>query len=114
MKPSMRLSMRSLRPVSFDRAIGPSSEGDGLAFDEVVGPDVVRTLWPETDAGPVLQPEPVPLWLRLWNLQLRQANRPRDALRADQDPISTWHGTGVFCGGVAPILTKSTTTRRIS
>ena len=34
-------------------------------MDEVIGPDMIGTLWPETDAGPVIQPQSPLLWLLL-------------------------------------------------
>jgi len=39
------------------------------SHDEVVGPDVVRPSRPETDAGPVVEPQPSPLRLLHGNLQ---------------------------------------------
>ena len=36
---------------------GPSVDGDGPGFDEVVGPDVVEPLRPEPDAGAVGEPQ---------------------------------------------------------
>jgi hypothetical protein len=41
----------------------------GAVLDEVVGPDVVRTLGPQPDAGAVRQPEPAALGLLGRNLQ---------------------------------------------
>jgi len=41
----------------------------GAIFDEVVGPDVVGMLRPETDARAVIEPEPPALGLLMWNLQ---------------------------------------------
>ena len=52
----------------------------GPALDEVVGPDVVRTLGPQTDAGPVVQPEPPLLRLLLWDLQPLPPPYPLDPL----------------------------------
>jgi hypothetical protein len=41
----------------------------GAVFDEVVGPDVVRTFGPQPEARPVRQPEPATLGLLLGDLQ---------------------------------------------
>src|SRR6056297_1328625 len=41
----------------------------GAILDEVIGPDMVRPLRPEPDAGAIVQPEPAPLLLLRWNLQ---------------------------------------------
>lgn len=41
----------------------------GPALDEVVGRDMVRPLWPQTDAGPIVEPEPTSPGLLLRNLQ---------------------------------------------
>jgi hypothetical protein len=53
----------------------------GPALDEVVGPDVVWTLWPETDAGSIIQPEPALLRLLLWDLQPLPPPDPLDLLQ---------------------------------
>ena len=34
-------------------------------MDEVIGPDMIGELWPEADAGPIIQPKPALLWLLL-------------------------------------------------
>ena len=34
-------------------------------MDEVIGPDMIGALWPEADAGPIIQPQPALLWLLL-------------------------------------------------
>ena len=34
-------------------------------MDEVIGPDMIGSLWPEPDSGPVIQPQPTLLWLLL-------------------------------------------------
>jgi len=71
---------RSELPVDPDRQTLPAELVDeiehaelpsivGSAFNEVVRPNVVRTLWPETDAGPIIQPKPPLLRLLLWDLQ---------------------------------------------
>src|SRR6056297_1726426 len=41
----------------------------GAILDEVIGPDMVRPLRPEPDAGAIVQPEPAPLLLLRWDLQ---------------------------------------------
>jgi len=41
----------------------------GAILDEVVGPDMVRIFRPQTDAGPVVQPEPTLLRLLLRDFQ---------------------------------------------
>ena len=41
----------------------------GAVVDEVIGPDMVRTLRPKPDAGAVVQPQPTPLRLPRRNLQ---------------------------------------------
>lgn len=41
----------------------------GSVLDEVAGPDVVWTLWPEMHAGPIVQPKPPFLPLPLWDLK---------------------------------------------
>src|SRR5208283_3710726 len=51
----------------------------GAILDEVVGPDMVRMLGPQTDAGSVIEPEPLPLWLLCRDLQPLP---PPDALDA--------------------------------
>jgi hypothetical protein len=35
----------------------------GSILDEIIGPDVVGSLWPEPDAGAVIEPETALLWL---------------------------------------------------
>ena len=40
----------------------------GSALDEVVGPDVIGSFWSQTDAGPVVEPEPPLLGLLLRHL----------------------------------------------
>lgn len=37
----------------------------GPVMDEVIGPDMIGTLWPEADAGSIIQPQPSLLWLLL-------------------------------------------------
>lgn len=39
----------------------------GAILDEVIGPDVIAILWPQTNAGSVRQPETATFWLLLWN-----------------------------------------------
>jgi hypothetical protein len=50
-------------------------------LDEVVRPDVVRALGPETHAGAVVQPQPAPLRLLAWHLEPLAAPDPLDPLR---------------------------------
>ena len=82
---------RSQPPVDPDRQALPRELVDqvehseppsvmGPAFDEVVRPDMVRTLGSQTDAGPVVEPEPALPRLFLWNLQPLPPPDPFDAL----------------------------------
>lgn len=48
----------------------------GPGLDEVVRPDMVRALGPQTDARPVVEPEPFLLRLLRRHLQLRRGNAP--------------------------------------
>ena len=38
-------------------------------MDEVIGPDVIGPARPQTDAGSVVEPQPAPFRLLLWDLQ---------------------------------------------
>ena len=49
-------------------------------LDKVIGPDVVGTLWPQTDARSVGEPETAPLRLLPWNFQPFPPPDPIDAL----------------------------------
>jgi hypothetical protein len=55
----------------------------GAVLDEVVGPDVVRTLGPQPEARPVRQPEPAALGLLLRHLQPLAAPDPLHPLVVD-------------------------------
>ena len=52
----------------------------GASFDEVVCPDMPRILWPQPDAGAVVQPQPTALWLLLRHLQALEPPDPLHAL----------------------------------
>jgi hypothetical protein len=53
----------------------------GAILDEVIGPDMVGMLRPQTDIAPVVQPKPTPLRLLLWHFQpLPLPPYPLDAL----------------------------------
>ena len=51
----------------------------GAILDEIVGPDMVRILWPQTDAGSVIQPQPPFLRLLLRDFQPLPSPDPLDA-----------------------------------
>ena len=55
--------------------------------DEVIGPDVIGPARPQTDAGSVVEPQPAPFRLLLWDLQPLP---PPDAL----DPLGV-HGANL-------------------
>ncbi len=55
----------------------------GAAMDEVIGPDVVATLWSEADAGSVIDPKPPLLWLFRWHLEPLPPPYPFDTAVAD-------------------------------
>jgi hypothetical protein len=55
----------------------------GAVLDEVVGPDVVRALGPQPQAGPVRQPEPAALGLLLRHLQPLASPDPLHPLVVD-------------------------------
>ena len=55
----------------------------GAILDEVVGPDMVGPLGPQTDAGPVAQPEPAAFRLPGWDLQPLLPPDPLDPLVVD-------------------------------
>jgi hypothetical protein len=50
-----------------EHAISPTVMG--AIFEEVVGPDVIGSLWPQTDAGAVGQPKTPSLGLLVWDFQ---------------------------------------------
>ena len=52
-------------------------------LDKIIGPDVIGPLRPQTDAGPVIQPEPLALRLFTRNLQPLPPPDPRDTLEVD-------------------------------
>ena len=41
----------------------------GAALYEVIGPHMVRALWPEPDTRSVIEPKPAALWLFVWDFQ---------------------------------------------
>jgi hypothetical protein len=53
-------------------------------LDEVIGPDVIAVLRPQTNAGSVRQPEAPSFWLLLWNLQPLTPPDPLDPLVVDE------------------------------
>ena len=63
----------------------------GAVLDEVVGPDVVRPLRPETHARPVVEPETAPLRLLHWYFQPFPAPDPIDALDVDPPAFGNQH-----------------------
>lgn len=75
----------------------------GPALDKVVGPDVVRTLRPQTDARPVIEPEAAFLWLLLWDLQPLPPPDPFDPLHVDDPACLTQKGRDAPIA-VAPVL----------
>lgn len=95
-------------PVDPDRQAFPCDRVDqvehaerpsvvGAGFDDVVGADMVRALRPQTDAGPVVEPEPT--LLRLFCRHLEPLPPP-DAL----DPLHVHRPTGFTLKGCdAPI-----------
>src|SRR3954464_228073 len=58
----------------------------GAIFDEVVGPDMVRTFRPQSDARAIIEPEPASLRLLLRNLQPLQPPDPLDAFDVHHPP----------------------------
>src|SRR5690606_38573983 len=75
----------------------------GPALDEVVGPDVVRALRPQTDTGSVIEPEPALLWLFLWDLQPLPPPDPFDTLRVHSPSGLSQQGRDPAVA-IAPIL----------
>ena len=56
----------------------------GAILDKVVGPNVIAVLWPQSDAGSVIEPQPPALRLLLGNLQPLTPPDPLDPLVAHQ------------------------------
>ena len=73
------------------------------ALDEVVGPDVVRTLWPQADTRPVTPPETALPGLFLGNLQPLPPPYTLDALHVHGPAGVSQHGCDPAIA-VAPIL----------
>jgi len=73
-------------------------------FHEVVGPDVVRPLGAQTDAGPVRKPETAALRLLLRDLEPFAPPDPLDPLVVDQ-PARPARQLGDLAVAVAAILT---------
>lgn len=63
----------------------------GAILHEVVGPDVVGPLGPETHARPVVEPETTPLRLLHWDFQPFPAPDPIDALDVDPTAFGNQH-----------------------
>ena len=76
----------------------------GAVLDEVVGPDVVRALGPQPDAGAVRQPEPATLGLLRRNLEPLAAPDPLDPLVVDQPARGRAQQLGDLAVAVAAIL----------
>ena len=75
----------------------------GPGLDEVVGPDVVLPLWPQTDARPVVEPEPCFLRLLLRDLQPLPSPDPLDPLHVHRPTCCAQQGRDPPIA-VAPIL----------
>jgi hypothetical protein len=73
-------------------------------LDEVVGPDVVRMLGPETDAGTVRHPQSATFWLLLRDLQALAPPDPFNPAITDR-PASLAQQGGDLTVAVAAILT---------
>jgi hypothetical protein len=56
----------------------------GAILDKVVGPDVIAVLWPQSDAGSVIEPQPPAFRLLLGNLQSLTPPDPLDPLVTHQ------------------------------
>ena len=61
------------------------------ALDEIVGPDMVRALWPQTDTGPVIQPEAAFLRLLLRHFQPLPSPDPFDPLDVHRPALRPQH-----------------------
>jgi hypothetical protein len=75
----------------------------GAVLDEVVGPDVVGALGPQSDAGAVRQPEPPALGLLGRDLQPLAPPDPLDPLGVD-DPARSAQQLGDLAVAVTAVL----------
>jgi hypothetical protein len=78
----------------------------GAVLDEVVGPDVVRALGSEPDAGSVRQPEPPALGLLLGHLQPLSAPDPLHPLVVDHPASGRAQQLGDLAVAVAAVLAR--------
>src|ERR687897_861847 len=97
---SITFSMRYFRPslrgpsaLGALRRIARCRRAMGAVLDEVVGPDVVRTLGPQPEARPVRQPEPAELALRRAVLAERCAGTALGQLQLAADMLDAGAAT---------------------
>src|ERR1700690_541620 len=77
----------------------------GALLDEVVGPDVVGMLRPQTNAGAICEPEVAPFGLLLRNLQPLTPPDPLDPCVADQPASITQQGSDLAVA-IAAVLPR--------
>lgn len=63
----------------------------GSVLNEVIGPDMVGVLWPQPDAGSVIEPEPPAFGLLLWNLEPLSPPDPFHPFVVHHPPSSMQH-----------------------
>ena len=63
----------------------------GAILDEVVGPDMVRTFRPQSDARAIIEPEPASLRLLLRNLQPLTSPDPFDTFDVHHPACAVQH-----------------------
>jgi len=78
----------------------------GAVLDEVVRPDVVGMLCPQTNAGAICEPEAAPFGLLLGNLQPLTSPDPLDPRVADQPAGITQQGSDLAVAIAAVLSSK--------
>jgi hypothetical protein len=78
----------------------------GAIQGKVVGPDVVRVLGPQPDAGPIRQPEPAALGLLLGDLQPLTAPDPLHPLVIGHPARSRAQQLGDLAVAIAAVLAR--------